>query len=122
MSAWLRSIIAAAPLLIGAPDLPRQMPRDPAPPLELADGAGPSWARGDSRRPRVEVPSNAPPAAREVQPTPAEGVSPTPQGGERATGTKGLGKHRPGELYLPGGEHRPGDLDNQGRYRPGDLG
>lgn len=95
---------------------------DAAAPLLIADGAGPTLYRGDSTRPRVEVPSNAAPSAVEHDPAPLEGVSPTPEGGERASGTRGLGTHRPGELYLPPGQHRPGDLDDQGTFRPGDLG
>jgi len=68
---------------------------------------------GDSRRPEVEVP---------VLPAPAfEGEDVAPSVPPRVPELGGSGDYRPGDLREPPGEHKPGHMNNERRYRPGDL-
>lgn len=71
--------------------------------------------RGDSRRPRVEVPALPAPAFEGE----AENVAPSVPPRSHELG--GSGDYRPGELRQPFGVHKPGNMDSERRYRPGDL-
>ncbi len=114
MSVWLLSAMVMAQLAGGAPE--------PAVPRQVADGADLIIERGDSRRPRLEVPSIALPSGRDAAPASIEGAPADVEGDQAPRGPKGFGTQKSGDLYFPSGDHRPGDLDNQGTFRPGDLG
>lgn len=122
MTALLLSNLLA--LLIGMGDPIGPMPdrREPAEaPLRLAEPGGVVHDAAQSRRPSAELPAMAAPDHASSGPSKLG----TPRSGERgesADGSRDLGEHRPGELYLVPGQHRPGDLDRQGTFRPGDLG
>lgn len=120
-SIFLSSLFA---VLIGVgdsaiPALDQQEPSEA--PLRLAEPGGVIHDAGQSRRPRAELPAMAAPdhasSSQSGHASPRSG-----ERGESAEGSRDLGEHRPGELYLVPGEHRPGDLDRQGTFRPGDLG
>ena len=86
--------------------------------LPIHGGAAATDLRGDSRRPGVEVPSNALPSSPSFEQTPLAG-SPLRGKGDRPH--RGLSEHFPGELEFPPGAHVPGELDEPGEFRPGDL-
>lgn len=81
-------------------------------------GAAATDLRGDSTRPGVEVPSNALPPSASFERTPTVG---SPLRGEGDRPLRGLSEHFPGEVEFPTGAHVPGELDEPGEFRPGDL-
>ena len=117
------AILCVASLLLieGAGATPAPAVRAPAPVIRLAEPGGLFFGPGDSRRPAAETPPMASPKSESSGPSETSAPRSAIRGGE-AEGSRDLGEHRPGELYLVPGEHRPGDLDRQGAFRPGDLG
>jgi hypothetical protein len=86
--------------------------------LPLYGGASATDLRGDSTRPGVEVPSNALPPSATFERTPSVG---SPLRGEGDRPNRGLREHFPGEAEFPTGARVPGELDEPGEFRPGDL-
>lgn len=117
------AIICVASLLLmeGAGATPAPAVPAPAPVIRLAEPGGQFFGPGDSRRPGAETPPTASPRPESIGPSETSAPRSGARGGD-AEGSRDLGEHRPGELYLVPGEHRPGDLDRQGTFRPGDLG
>lgn len=116
-------IICIDTLLLADSNVDAQAPvqGEPEPLMRLAEPGGQFFGPGDLRRPRAETPPMTSPTSESTGPSETS----APRSGTRgddAEGSRDLGEHRPGELYLVPGEHRPGDLDRQGTFRPGDLG